>query len=317
MIIGSIYEESLQIEFFYSPLLEMISSLHVIADASHHPGRSEWMEKLEVHLPASLLARIRQSAEFTQGWLIIMDFLMIDSMREYDIPQGLERLKHLSIEQWTAIFRENGSDISKAQKDQMIDIMENYYSCFFERESLFLQPFLQRIVKKEMEEWQEDGLKKRITQYHSRIHMEEDTIVFQKSTEHRVPISQLSSIRVTASTFMGPHLLYYNKNGILKLTRLITVERQKQTVPADLLRILKAFGDDTRLKIMKMLTTSPNTTQNLAVSLGVSEAGISKHLKILYEAGVVEKKRRGNYIYYHVRMENVDFIPYQIYEFLY
>lgn len=317
MIVGSIYEETLQIEFFYSPLLEMISSLHVIADANHHLGRSEWMEKLEIHIPASLLTEIRQLSEITKGWLVMMDFIMLDSIREYDIPQGLEKLKHLPLDQWSAVFRENERQITKSRKDHIIKVMENSYSEFFERESLLLQPFLQRIVKKEMEEWQVEGLRKKIPQFHSRIHMDQDAIVFHKSTDYRVPVSQLSSIRVTASTFMGPHLLYYNKNGTLKLTKLISTERQKQTAPSDLLHILKALGDETRLKIIKILATRSNTTKNLAVILGISEAGVSKHLKILNEAGIVEKRRRGNYIYYSVRMETIDFIPYQFYEFLY
>ena len=48
----------------------------------------------------------------------------------------------------------------------------------------------------------------------------------------------------------------------------------------------------------------------------ISEAAVSKQLKILAEGGLVEKKREGNYILYSIRTETLDFLTYRIYEYL-
>jgi ArsR family transcriptional regulator len=38
----------------------------------------------------------------------------------------------------------------------------------------------------------------------------------------------------------------------------------------------------------------------LAETLGLSQPTISHHLKVMYEAGVLEKERRGTWIYYRI-----------------
>lgn len=60
----------------------------------------------------------------------------------------------------------------------------------------------------------------------------------------------------------------------------------------------------------------PATTQSLAISLKLTEAGISKHLKILSNAKLVNKIRKGNYVLYSINKDAIDFIPYKLYEYI-
>jgi DNA-binding transcriptional ArsR family regulator len=60
----------------------------------------------------------------------------------------------------------------------------------------------------------------------------------------------------------------------------------------------------------------PATTQSLAVNLKMTEAGISKHLKVLSNASLVNKIRQGNYMLYSINKDAIDFIPYKLYEYI-
>jgi DNA-binding transcriptional ArsR family regulator len=47
---------------------------------------------------------------------------------------------------------------------------------------------------------------------------------------------------------------------------------------------MKALGDETRLKILRCIYKKINSTQAIARDLVMTEAGVSKHLKLMYEA---------------------------------
>jgi DNA-binding transcriptional ArsR family regulator len=60
---------------------------------------------------------------------------------------------------------------------------------------------------------------------------------------------------------------------------------------------LKALGDKTRWRIVQELLSCPETVSELAARLKVSQYNISKHLRILREAGMVEAVRRGKHVH--------------------
>jgi|HubBroStandDraft_6_1064221.scaffolds.fasta_scaffold410124_2 ArsR family transcriptional regulator len=63
-------------------------------------------------------------------------------------------------------------------------------------------------------------------------------------------------------------------------------------------RISKALADETRLLIFEAINSSVSMNCGELVSLrGVTPATISHHLKILSEAGLIECKREGQFVY--------------------
>lgn len=56
------------------------------------------------------------------------------------------------------------------------------------------------------------------------------------------------------------------------------------------------------------------TTQELASRLQISEAAVSKHLKILNEVNLVRKTKNGFYMEYRFDEEMIRYIPYRFYE---
>ena len=63
-------------------------------------------------------------------------------------------------------------------------------------------------------------------------------------------------------------------------------------------RISKALGDETRLRIYEVIAAKKNLTCGELVTLhGVTPATISHHLKILSDAGLIECRKEGQFVY--------------------
>ncbi len=66
-------------------------------------------------------------------------------------------------------------------------------------------------------------------------------------------------------------------------------------------RLFKALGDETRLRIVALLSHDELCVCHIEEALGVSQPNVSRHLGILRASGVVEDRREGNWVYYRVR----------------
>ena len=69
----------------------------------------------------------------------------------------------------------------------------------------------------------------------------------------------------------------------------------------DLIKVFKALGEPTRLKILKMLSLQSMCVCELSEVLDMLQPRISQHLKILKDAGVVEENKEGNFTYYSLK----------------
>ncbi len=68
----------------------------------------------------------------------------------------------------------------------------------------------------------------------------------------------------------------------------------------DLVAALKAAAEPTRLRILLLLSVGEHNVKDLTQILGQSQPRISRHLKLLTEAGLVERFREGSWVYFHV-----------------
>jgi ArsR family transcriptional regulator, arsenate/arsenite/antimonite-responsive transcriptional repressor len=67
-----------------------------------------------------------------------------------------------------------------------------------------------------------------------------------------------------------------------------------------LLSFFKAMGDETRLKLMILLTHQSHCVCELSEILDLSQPKISKHLSKLKDLGFVETTREAQYIFYQI-----------------
>jgi ArsR family transcriptional regulator len=72
-----------------------------------------------------------------------------------------------------------------------------------------------------------------------------------------------------------------------------------------LITVLKALSDETRFRLLDLLLVEALCGRALAQRLGISEAAVSQHIKILKDAGLVEGEKRGYWIHYSVQRKVV------------
>jgi len=66
---------------------------------------------------------------------------------------------------------------------------------------------------------------------------------------------------------------------------------------------LKAIADPARLRLLSLIQAQPGSEAcvcHLTEPLGLSQPTVSHHLRVLLDAGLVERERRGSWAYYRV-----------------
>jgi ArsR family transcriptional regulator len=79
----------------------------------------------------------------------------------------------------------------------------------------------------------------------------------------------------------------------------LTMEQAEQVAP-----LLKALADPVRLRLTSLVASRPGGEAcvcDLNDAFDLSQPTISHHLKVLHEAGLVDRDKRGVWVYYRVR----------------
>ncbi len=63
----------------------------------------------------------------------------------------------------------------------------------------------------------------------------------------------------------------------------------------------RLLGDETRLRLLRVLTQVELNVTELTAVLGISQSGVSRHLRLLREAGLVAERREGSWTYFSLR----------------
>lgn len=67
--------------------------------------------------------------------------------------------------------------------------------------------------------------------------------------------------------------------------------------------VLHALGDESRRTMLEILRTHPATAGELAEALPIARPGVSRHLRVLREAGLVEVEQQAQWRIYRLRPE--------------
>ncbi len=76
-----------------------------------------------------------------------------------------------------------------------------------------------------------------------------------------------------------------------------------ETEARGLAHVLKALADPARLRLISLIAAQPRAEAcncELVEPLGLSQPTVSHHLRVLHDAGVLERERRGQWIFYRI-----------------
>ena len=63
----------------------------------------------------------------------------------------------------------------------------------------------------------------------------------------------------------------------------------------------KMLGEPMRLKILQAVCRGPRTVNDIVAAAGSTQANVSKHLALLAAAGILQRKKNGQCVYYGVK----------------
>lgn len=323
MILSVKQDGYITVEFVYSPLFEMMCSLHVLAKPEHHLERLDWAADMKSRLPNALYEELVYFGEISDEWCGAMDLHDIsDSVVDLNIIAVLDAVSSMDLEKFFRLLT-NGKGLDPFPMDgenlrrRFVACLKAYYFQFFENELRYMELLLIRILKKQVAVCDEIGVKEYIRTIHNRIEVTEEKLIFHKYKTFSFDFEKIRKITINISSFISPHLLVgMDDPSQIQLTFRAHLQEAVPEVPMDLYKTMRALGDETRLRILRVIHQKQSSTQSLAKELKLTEACISKHLKVLFEAELLYKQRKGNYMYYLMKTIQLDRIPLDIYQYL-
>lgn len=317
MNIDTIYDGKILVKFIYSPLNEMLCALHVLCNSKHHLHRKEWADSVYEKIDNKLKNSILEFGEITDDYMIPMDFNMyFKECDDLNILSSIEYLENVNLYNIRKIFRKYNISINSGQYKRFLSFLKQFYIEVYMKEEKYIEPVIIRTLKKKADYTRENGIYKLVDSIHERINVDGEKVTFLKYKEITYAWEEIKFIYISVSTFISPHLLLGTGKDYINLTVLLELQSYENEAPEDLVRMLSSLGDSTRLRILKEISYKGRSTQELSKILSMSEAAVSKALKLLFESKIVSKQRNGNYIIYNLNKRELDYLEYKIYEYI-
>ena len=207
-------------------------------------------------------------------------------------------------------------------RTRLVSLLGHFWERVFAGEWERIRPALLADVERRSQRLRETGV---WTVLHevapdARIVPDRHLLIFHRLPEHVVvDLTQARPLLLVPSMFTRiktrvecdppwqPCLVYAYEGPLL---------RPPAVPPVPLQRMLSALAHEARLQILKLCKEGPKSTQELARALSLSEAAISRHIKILHDAGLVEARRDSYYVLYATRGNAVDRVTRHLRSFL-
>lgn len=175
-------------------------------------------------------------------------------------------------------------------KPRFISIVERFWREVYQREWTATLPLMERSV----------------TYHRRRRYRLNFPDLFMAVTGRLLPASQTDQspeqVCFVPSCYVGPFFSSMrHSQGIVVFynCRATPVGRRSGEGPG-LFPLLKALADETRLQIMEMLRGREMYARQIVNRLGISQAAVSRHLKLMVSAGVLRVRREGGAKFYSV-----------------
>lgn len=95
------------VTFEYSPLFEMISSLHVLFSPEHHRMRLDWAKKLKDEMDEDLYNGLELFDKISHGWMSVFDFLdLYPELNDHNVAKSLDAFEKINVDVFTEILFE-------------------------------------------------------------------------------------------------------------------------------------------------------------------------------------------------------------------
>jgi DNA-binding transcriptional ArsR family regulator len=341
------------VAFAYSPLLEAVLSLHVLAEPKHHPVQHRWVRRAS-KLPAGLKHEIEALGFAFRSYF--PEFVFPDPTGGFaTFETELGQLSGLPDELVAVEFsrplrggtaardpaalgrRQVTEQITRAADELpepehrlarlVLDdparllaafqqLLHHYWEHAFAAEWSRIEDSLADAVSAAGRDIAAHGLHAALAGVSAELRVTSAggavTLSLARPHDHEVRFSPGQHLVLVPSIYVWPHVRANCDPpwplGLVYPAPAVREEGRVGIPPGQLLRVLRALADATRLRMLTVVAERPRSTQELAPLLHISEATCSKHLRLLADAGVLHSRRDGYYVLYsldHARLTSV------------
>jgi DNA-binding transcriptional ArsR family regulator len=206
--------------------------------------------------------------------------------------------------------------------ERFADFIRSYWDAAFAEEWERVEPLLAATITDTGRRIAADGFYDfvRSVSLKLRVDAKREEFGLDLPHDHRVPVTLDRPLLLVPSVYVWPHV-QVNCDEPWPLTLIypapFLAKGAQTALPSDeLVRLLRALGDQTRLRALKLIAERARSTQELAPLVGISEAGLSKHLRQLADAGLVQSRREGYYVLYSIVPERIEPLSESLQRFL-
>jgi DNA-binding transcriptional ArsR family regulator len=339
------------VSFRSSPVYEMMLSLGVL----HRPtARHErWAAEVRPRLSRDLLDDLDFLYSRFENGVLLME-VAVDYPDHHDVPGFLDYVDSLSTAQF--LFYTLGrlappDEMAKVQPsiESLLSIITQAFpqGCPHTESRFRTEGYLQlvaepaaykaRLLKLWRGYWQtffEEESKRYVGLWDSSIREKSQALRHQDALEFVKTLSNhstlpdqipqgypLREVLLVPSYFARHQLMFYGYGSITVIYDCQMTERRREElleIEDEILGTAKALGDKTRLRLLRWIAVDPQVYgSKLAKLCHISQPSVSRHLRILKEAGIVEEVPVDNHITYEVRRERLETLAPQLVSYLY
>ena len=331
------------VAFAYSPLLEAVLSLHVLAEPKHHPVQHRWVRQA-ARFPAGLKRQIDTlgfafrsylpefvfpgpgggfpafEAELAQldglpAELVALEFSR--PLRGGTAPRDPAALKDPSVRDEiaaaAAALPPPACQLARLVIDDPARLLErfrallhDYWEHAFRAEWSRIEDSLADAVSAAGRDIAARGVGAALAGVSAELRISTAdgavSLSLARPHDHQLRLAPGQHLVLVPSRYVWPHVRANCDApwplGLVYPAPAVREEGQVQIPPSEMLRVLRALADDTRLRLLSVVAQRPRSTQELAPLLHISDATCSKHLRVLAEAGLLHGRRDGYYVLY-------------------
>ncbi|NNN30752.1 helix-turn-helix transcriptional regulator [Streptomyces sp. S3(2020)] len=320
-----------RIGFTYSPLLETVLSLHVLAEPKHHPLQHAWVRRMR-RLPVGLRREITTLSFTFREYFPAFCFPSAHGPQA-SFAQEIERLRALPHDQVREEFavalvgdvargqggvppdsasgpeaddavRRTLAEDPGALLERFVSLLGDYWEAAFAEEWERLSSQLADTMTEIGEELAVRGLFGPLRRLAPEVGSDpvDRRFWLDRPHDHEVTLSAEDRLTLVPSVYVWPHVRV-NCDPPWPLGVVFPVSHLQRAAhvsmaPPELIATLRAVAEETRLRLLRLLAQRPRSTEELAPLLHLTPAALSKHLRVLARAGLVTTRRDGYYVLY-------------------
>jgi len=318
------YEQPPPVTLATYPLTELYLSLHVLSEPGHHVRHQVFVQRMRQRLPLAFrdeLAELR----CLFGPPIPGELLFPEGDARGDAPTALRAIGEndgklawslAEIAPETCVPKQASRAKARQRVLDELDrdavgvaqrfraLLTDYWRYAFEDEWQTISPQLELMRADAELEIAGGGLGSFFARSSTRVRVGEDGLRITPNfpSELAEDFPEGKTLPLVMSLFVAPHVftLWAPEHGFGLVVPPPGAGGRVASPALGLVQGLAAIADPTRLTMLRLVAARARSTRELAQLLSISDSAVSKHLRQLTQAGLVEGRRQGYYVLYRL-----------------